>query len=349
MSRAKRKADHLRGALQSGQAGESGFDDITFVHQSLPDVNTSSIQLETEIGELTISSPIFINAMTGGGGKATEVINSSLAEAARELNIPIAVGSQMSALKDPEERRTYETVRKNNPDGIVIGNVGSEASVDQAQSCVDMLEADALQIHLNVIQELVMPEGDRNFEGALSRIETICKEVSVPVIVKEVGFGTSMESARKLSDAGVSVIDAGGFGGTNFSMIENQRRKKDMSFFNEWGIKTAASIAEVKYACPEIPVLSSGGIRTAMDIAKSLALGASACGMAGRILKWVKDGGTQEVLDQVILLQEELRWIMTALGINNVHSFQKVPFVISGETHHWLKERGIDTKHFSIR
>ncbi|WP_026689465.1 type 2 isopentenyl-diphosphate Delta-isomerase [Alteribacter aurantiacus] len=349
MSRAKRKVDHIEGALLSGQARHSGFDDISFVHQSLPNTDSSAIQLDTKIGELTTSSPIFINAMTGGGGGATEEINGALAEAASELNIPIAVGSQMSALKDPSERRTYETVRKYNKNGIVFGNVGSEATVDQAKDCVDMLEADALQIHLNVIQELVMPEGDRTFEGALSRIEAICKQVDVPVIVKEVGFGTSSESARKLVDAGVSIIDAGGFGGTNFSLIENQRREHKMTFFNDWGIPTASSIAEVVNVCPDKVILASGGIQSALDIAKCLALGANSCGMAGQVLKWVKQGGADEVVHRIQHVQKELRWIMTALGITQTSSFRHVPIVISGHTHHWLNERGIDTTQFSRR
>lgn len=163
----------------------------------------SQIDTATKIGELFLSSPIFINAMTGGGGQTTLEINRALARAA-ETNIPVAVGSQMSALKDPGERPSYEVVRKENQKGLVFANLGSEATVEQAQRAVDMIEADMLQIHLNVIQEIVMPEGDRGFSGRLRRIEEICGTVGVPVSVKEVGFGMSRETAAKLFEAGVS-------------------------------------------------------------------------------------------------------------------------------------------------
>ncbi|PYZ98441.1 type 2 isopentenyl-diphosphate Delta-isomerase [Alteribacter lacisalsi] len=349
MSRAQRKIDHLRGAMNSGLSEHSGLEDIRFVHQSVSEVNTGDISLEAKVGELVFSSPVFINAMTGGGGDATEKINAALAEAAAELNIPVAVGSQMSAIKDPAERRSYEVVRKSNPNGLVFANVGSEASSAQAMECIDMLQADAIQIHLNVIQELVMPEGDRDFTGTLERIRLISEACSIPVIVKEVGFGMSRESAGLLYDAGAAVIDAGGFGGTNFSRIENERRKKQMTFFNDWGIPTACSVAEVASVDTDKPVFASGGIRSAMDIAKCLALGASAAGMAGQMLKWVEQGGTACVVENIRHVEEELKWIMTALGIKDVQSFLRVPVVISGHTYHWLAERGIKTEVFSRR
>ncbi|WP_096434849.1 type 2 isopentenyl-diphosphate Delta-isomerase [Alteribacter populi] len=349
MSRAKRKLDHLRGALNSGQSRRSGFDDISFVHQSIPDTNVKNVQLNSTIGELNISSPIFINAMTGGGGQATEKVNASLAEAASVLGTPIAVGSQMAAINNESERSTYEVVRDKNPQGIVFANIGSEAEVHQALRCVEMIDADALQIHLNVIQELVMPEGDRNFQGALQRIEAICDALDVPVIVKEVGFGMSMETAKKLHSSGVSIIDIGGFGGTNFSSIENKRRENELSFFDDWGIATTNAVVEANVACPNLEVLATGGVQSALDIAKSLALGASACGMAGQVLKWVQTGGPEEVVKQIHHIQYELTWIMAALGIHQTIQFKKVPIILKGDTHHWLQERGVNTSLFSNR
>ena len=349
MSRAKRKLEHIDHALATGQSRSSGFDDIRFIHQSLPDINLEDVSLSSKIGELKISSPIFINAMTGGGGKATEGINSQLAEVAGNLNVPIAVGSQMAALKDNQERDTYKVVRKMNPNGIVFANIGSEATPEQAVNCVEMLDANALQIHLNVIQELVMPEGDREFQGALSRIEKIAGELSVPVIVKEVGFGMSKETVTILEQAGVQVIDVGGFGGTNFSIIENARREESFSFFNEWGIPTAVSVAEAKNVSENLTILASGGIQTSSDIAKAIALGANAAGMAGKVLKWVQEEGVEGTTLQIEKILKELKIIMTALGTESISSLQATPLIIQGETKNWLEDRGISTKAFANR
>lgn len=349
MTRAKRKAEHLQYALKTGQSRLTGFDDITFVHQSLPDCSVEQIQLSTKIGELDLSSPIFINAMTGGGGEATYQINRKLAIVAQEANVPIALGSQMSALKDSSEIRTYKIVRDENKNGIVFANLGSEATVDQAKAATDMLEANALQIHLNTIQELTMPEGDRSFVDALVRIEAIVKSLEMPVIVKEVGFGMSMETVRKLHSIGVQAVDVGGFGGTNFAKIENERREKLLSFFNDWGIPTAVSIIEAKETFPELSIIGSGGIQHSLDSLKALTLGASATGLAGKVLKTLIDDGMESLIVDIQEMKDELKLMMTALGAKSIPELQRVPVIISGSSHHWLNERGIDTKKFSQR
>ncbi|MDX5474460.1 MAG: type 2 isopentenyl-diphosphate Delta-isomerase [Bacillaceae bacterium] len=347
MSRAKRKMDHIEHALSTGQERTHGFEDITFVHQSLPDSSVENVQLHTEIGELILSSPIFINAMTGGGGEQTYRINKALASVARECGLVLAVGSQMSAIKDPEEAFTYKVVRQENPNGVVLANLGSEATVEQAQRAVEMVEANALQIHLNVIQELVMPEGDRDFTGALKRIEKIANYLSVPIIVKETGFGISKEAAVKLKGIGVSIVDVGGFGGTNFSKIENARRMKQLQYFDAWGIPTTSAIVEVKEVLGSDSVIASGGIQTPLDIAKSIALGASAVGMAGYLLKILLADGEEALIQEISFMHEDLTMIMTALGVNTIEQLKRVPLIISGHTHHWLNERGLDTKNYS--
>lgn len=341
--------DHIQHALTTGQVRQTGFDDVMFVHQSLPNLSTTDIQLNTKIGELTLSSPIFINAMTGGGGKRTWEINKALAEVANICDVGLAVGSQMSAIKDQDEANTYKIVRKANPDGQIFANLGSEATVEQAKQAVDMLEADALQIHLNVIQELVMPEGDRDFTGALGRIDRIVNSLNVPVIVKETGFGISRESAMKLVNVGVSIIDVSGFGGTNFSKIENERRTQRLEFFNNWGIPTAASIAEVKHAVPGTSIIGSGGIQKPMDIAKAVALGASAVGMAGYFLKVFMEEGQEGLIQLIHQTHDELRWMMTALGASTIDELQQAPIMITGETYHWLTQRGVDCSAYSNR
>lgn len=349
MSRSKRKWDHIQLALATGQVKDNGLDDIEFIHQSLPNTNSGQISLDTKIGELSLSSPIFINAMTGGGGEKTLEINRELALVAKEFGMAIAVGSQMSALKNADETETYRIVRKENPDGIVIGNLGSEASVEEAKRAIDMLDADILQIHLNAVQELTMPEGDRDFTGALNRIELIVSELDTPVIVKEVGFGMNREVVRQLFSVGVKAVDVGGYGGTNFAKIENNRSGRLLGFFEKWGIPTAVSIAEAKSSRSMIDVISSGGIQTSLDTAKSIALGANAVGIAGYFLKILMKEGTEALMEEVDLIHEELKIIMTALGAKNIPELQRTPLIISGRSHHWLQERNINTKQYSQR
>jgi isopentenyl-diphosphate Delta-isomerase len=348
VSRSERKWDHIRYALETGQKRSTAFDDIQFIHQSLPNINVSDVRLHQKIGELSLSSPIFINAMTGGGGEKTYTLNKQLAIVAKEAGLAMAVGSQMSALKDKSERYTYEVVRKENPSGVLIANLGSEATPEQAKIAVEMIEANALQVHLNVIQELTMPEGDREFSGALKRIEGIVNSLSVPVIVKEVGFGMSKETVGILSSVGVSVVDVGGYGGTNFAEIENKRSDIAQFSFNQWGIPTAISICEAAQAS-RVPIIGSGGFTSSIDIAKGLALGASATGFAGYFLKILVEEGIDSLNEEISSLHYELKIIMTALGAKSIRDLQGAPLIISGQMHHWLTQRGIDTKTYSQR
>ncbi|OIU71222.1 type 2 isopentenyl-diphosphate Delta-isomerase [Rossellomorea aquimaris] len=348
MTRAQRKRDHINYALTTGQQEKTGFEDVKFVHQSLPDTALDDTELQSRIGELSLSSPIFVNAMTGGGGGYTSKINADLSHLARETGIGLAVGSQMSALKDPAERTTYEIVRKNNPNGIIFANLGSEATVQQAIDAVEMIEADALQIHLNVIQELTMPEGDRDFKSALERIGRIAEQLSIPVIVKETGFGISKEAALALSETSISAIDVGGFGGTNFSRIENQRRQRMLNYFDDWGIPTAASIAEV-HSVSDLPILASGGIRNSLEIVKSMSLGACAVGMAGAILKSIVDKGVDATIEEVNDIHTDIRYLMCALGCTRTEDLHKVPLILTGEVYHWLAVRGLNPDKYSNR
>lgn len=349
MSRAKRKWEHIQHALAIGQEGLTGLEDIAFIHQSLPGIGVEHVELNTAIGGLNLGSPIFINAMTGGGGERTEKINRDLSIAAKETGMAMAVGSQMSALKNREEEQTYRIIREENPDGIVMANLGGEATVDEAKRAVEMLGADALQIHLNVIQELVMPEGDRDFSDTLKRIEKIVSEIHIPVIVKEVGFGMNKETVAQLASVGVTAVDVSGWGGTNFAKIENNRRARLLNVFNDWGISTAVSIIEAKQSSGKMTIISSGGIQTSLDIAKSIALGANMVGIAGFFLKVLMKGGIEALVSEAKQLHEELIMIMTALGAKTIQDLQQAPLIIKGQTHHWLTERNINTKQYSQR
>lgn len=341
--------EHIRFALETGQDRTTGFDDLKFIHQSIPNSSVKDVRLDCKMGELSLSSPIFINAMTGGGGEETLRVNRELAVAARETGLTIAVGSQMSALKEPLERKTYEIVRKENPKGVIIANLGSEATIDQARAAIEMIDANALQLHLNVIQELTMPEGDRDFTGTLRRIEAITHGIDIPVIVKEVGFGMSRETVALLKEVGVSAVDVGGYGGTNFARIENRRRTQAMPFFNEWGIPTAISIIEASTYSTDLKVIGSGGVQSGLDIAKSIAVGAHAVGVAGFFLRILIEEGFEALVTKINDLHEELTYIMVALGTPTITDLRDAPIMISGQTYHWLHQRGIDTKKYCQR
>lgn len=324
------------------------LDDVRLVHQALPSIGVEDISLHIKTGDLKLKSPVFINAMTGGGGEKTTVLNGLLARAAKETGIAMAVGSQMAALKDRTERRSYEIVRKENPTGFIMGNLGSEASVGQAEQAVEMIEANALQIHLNVIQELTMPEGDRDFKGALERIASIAETLSVPVIVKETGFGISRETAEKLAQTEIAAIDVGGFGGTNFASIENERRARKLSYFQDWGVPTAVSIIETRDVFQRT-VLASGGIQHAQDAIKALVLGADAVGLAGTFLKTALEGGEQGLIREIQCLQEDLRMMMTALGAAEPANLIHCPAILSGELSQYLSMRGYNPALYANR
>ncbi|WP_050180737.1 type 2 isopentenyl-diphosphate Delta-isomerase [Domibacillus robiginosus] len=349
MSRAERKIDHIHYALSTGQSRRTGLEHIQFVHQSLPGSSVTNISLSTEIGGLQWSSPIFVNAMTGGGGEATARINTQLAEVAAACEIPMAVGSQMSALRHPEERATFEAARKANPDGIMMANIGSEATVKEAQAVCEMIDADFLQIHLNVVQELAMPEGDRDFRGAVDRIAAICEKVDIPVVVKETGFGISSETAQLLSSLPLAAIDTAGFGGTNFAAVENERATRPLAFFNNWGIPTAVSIVETASGAPEHTVIASGGLQYADDVVKSLALGASAAGLSGFLLNVLLTDGQEALVEHIEQMKADMKMMMCALGARSISHLHSVPLIVSGETGQWLQARGLKPERFARR
>jgi isopentenyl-diphosphate delta-isomerase len=356
--RIPRKMEHVHHALQLGQSGDQGFSDIKLIHNCLPETSLGLISLRTQIGELNLSSPFIINAMTGGALE-TEEINRELAVAAKECGLAMAVGSQMSAIKNKEVAPSYRIARQMNPKGIIFGNLGSEATLDQAEQAAEMIQADGLQIHLNVMQELIMPEGDRNFTGMLERIRMIVTHVHVPVIVKEVGFGMSYESVAALMQAGVTIIDIGGYGGTNFAAIENARRNNQMNWLNDWGCKTSIALLEAMDAAKrkhsvdaslnEMSIIGSGGIRGSLEACKALAMGASAVGVAGAFLRVLREQGTVALIQRINEMHYELKLLLTALGASTIEKLWKSPLVITGETAEWCGLRGIDITNYARR
>lgn len=342
MDRSQRKMDHIQHALATNEQQTSSFDEVRFVPNSLPNIYYGNTNLDSNLASFRLSSPILINAMTGGAASTT-TINRNLAIIARERGLAMAVGSQMAALRDPSVRESYSVVRKENPRGILFANIGAEATVEQALAAVEMLEADGLQIHLNVMQELLMPEGDRDFTGYLERIQRISDHVPVPVLVKEVGFGMAKETIGKLIDIGIPMIDVGGRGGTNFAKVENMRRSKPLPMFDDWGLTTVESLLEAReWLNHGSAFIATGGIRHGLDVAKALALGADAVGIAGGFLRIVQTQSIEEALHNVDEWHHQLRVAMTALSIKQVKDFTRVPLVFSGRICDFAQQRNID-------
>ncbi|HHV72723.1 MAG TPA: type 2 isopentenyl-diphosphate Delta-isomerase [Clostridia bacterium] len=355
-TRQSRKLEHINYALSlADQPADSGLQDVTFVNNSLPEVNLADLELRVSLWGAECSVPLYINAMTGGVVEV-EVINGRLAEIARIFNIPMAVGSQTAGLEDVNVVNSYRIVRKYNPNGIIWGNVGADVSVYQAQKAVEMIEANALQIHLNVPQELVMAEGDREFKGRLKNIEQICRFINIPIIVKEVGFGISRSVAAQLFECGVAAIDVGGKGGTNFVSIEHLRHPSPLGeILLNWGIGTVASLIEVKQTAlklgqDRVKIFASGGIRNGLDFVKLISLGADMVGIAKPLLEAVvSDEGCEKGVELLKTLIEQIKACMVLVGTNSFEGLRSVPLVISGQTKNWLEMRGYDLTEYGMR
>lgn len=344
-----RKDEHVSLAKAFHKPRSNDFDAVRIVHQSLPQIDMSQVSLETEFLDQLHPSPFFINAMTGGSDKTRE-INRQLAEVAKAGKLMMATGSASVALKDSSVIDSFKIVRKTYPDGFIVANVGAGQSVEAAQRIVDLVEANALQIHLNAPQELVMPEGDRGFSTWLQDIEAIIQQVSVPVCVKEVGFGMSRETIRQLLDVGVQTIDVSGNGGTSFTQIENARRKKrEYDYLSDFGQSTVISLLEANEVPHPFERIASGGIRNALDIFKSLCLGAKGVGVSSTLLTLLLSKGTEETIQQVLRWQEELRTLYTMCGSPSTKELKKVPLVFNGEVQNWCISRQINLQKYSLR
>ncbi|MDO1605445.1 type 2 isopentenyl-diphosphate Delta-isomerase [Lactobacillus sp. YT155] len=335
----QRKNEHLFLAekFYSDEA-KNGLEQIRFINNSLPEISLSEVNYQTTFFDKTIDYPIYINAMTGGSEQSKK-INERLAKLARDLHLPMAVGSMSAALKYPEVKDSYTIVRETNPDGIVIANISAKYTPQQAQKIIEMIAADALQIHLNVTQELAMAEGDRDFYW-LENIKNIVNQVSVPVIVKEVGFGMSQETIAKLTKIGVKYIDISGAGGTDFVQIENARNHEvDTDFLDELKISTAESLLESQLINSEVTIFASGGIRTPLDVLKALRLGASYVGISGFILHQVYQGDHEQALTYMKKWLNNIKIASCAIGARNIKELREQPIVLSSELENYLEQR----------
>lgn len=348
----KRKNDHVQHALsQSRQNNTSEFDRIRFIHQSLNQTKFETIDLSTHWAGITHEWPFYINGMTGGSD-FTYQFNDKLSKVAQQTGLAMASGSVSAALKDASVADSYRVIRQNYSNGFIMANLGAHHSLENAQKAIELLQADALQIHLNIPQEVVMPEGDRDFASWQKNIHDIVEHLGVPVIVKEVGFGMSRETIQALVDLGVETIDISGRGGTNFIDIENQRRDQlDFSTISNWGQTSPESLIEAQdfINSQQIDVLASGGIRNFIDIFKAIALGAKAVGLSGYFLKSVHEQGVDKTVEIVENWKESLRHLALLLGAQSIADVQQHPIMLDQTLTHWAYQRGINIDHFSKR
>jgi len=358
----ERKVDHIKICLEENVQSRrttTGFEDVFLVHKALPEIERNKIDLSTVVFNHEFSAPLLVGAMTGGTAKALK-INAAIAEAVEELGLGMGVGSQRVAIEDPRLGDSFAIVREKAPKAFLVANIGGPQLVDghgvkEARKAVEMLEADALAIHLNPLQEAVQPEGETNYSGVLDRICEITQALEVPVIVKETGAGIAAGEAKMLEEAGVAGIDVAGVGGTSWAAVEYHRAKrlKDEfrqrlgETFRDWGIPTAVSLVEVVQSV-HVPVIASGGVGCGTDVAKSLALGASLASMASPILQSATKS-SKEVKKALQLLIEELRNAMFLVGAEFIQKLQKAPVVLTGKTAEWLKMRGFQPELYARR
>jgi isopentenyl-diphosphate Delta-isomerase len=329
----KRKNEHIHIVLHESvnSSLSNGLEKYQFEHQALPELDLADVEIKTSFFNHVLQSPLLISSMTGGS-RDTAKINRVLAKVAQDAGLALGVGSQRAGLEDPHKMASF-VVRDVAPDILLFSNLGAvqlnySYSGEQCQRAVEAIQADALILHLNPLQEALQPEGNTNFKGLLKKIEIVCRKLSVPVIVKEVGWGISSKVAQELASAGVAAIDVAGAGGTSWSEVEKFRIKDDIrrkvaEGFKDWGIPTAESILEVKKGAPSVKIIASGGLTNGIEVAKSLAMGASLAGMAARFIRSasVSEEDTFQLVSEINL---QLKVCMFAAGISDINSLKQV-------------------------
>lgn len=328
----KRKADHIKIILNEAtnfRQKRSGFEFYEFEHNALPELNANRIDTSTKFLGKQLSFPFMVSSMTGGFLGA-EKINGLLATVCNEFSVAMGVGSQRQTLENSNYIKSFNVVRQNAPNILLVGNIGaaeiaSIKDVSPIQRLVDTIQADAFAIHLNPLQEFLQPEGKPNFVGVLKGIEKLVKYMSVPIIVKEIGAGISPTVAQKLINVGVNIIDTAGAGGTSWAGVEIIRRSDDSlaETFWDWGIPTAESIIGIRKLSKKITIIGSGGIRSGLDIAKALALGADIAASATPIMKALKHGGERGIIDILTVWKTELQGVMFLVGAKNIVNLKK--------------------------
>ena len=344
----ERKRAHIDLCLNEDVSSrENWWDQIRFTHSSLPEISKDHIDVSSSLLGVSLAAPLVISGMTGGCESGAE-INGRLAEAAAKVGVAFGVGSQRPALEDPSWAWTYELVRDHDIP-LILANVGVPQllvqhdragwGIEEIRTAIDMVGADAVCLHLNYLQEIVQPEGDHNAKGALKAITEVANEV--PVVAKETGAGIRPSDIVRLRDAGVSGIDVGGLSGTSWSAVEHYRALKSGdghrarlgALFWDWGIPTAACIAAAPIKSPDL--ISTGGMRTGLDLARAIALGATAAGFARRLLP-AADTSVDAVVDELEGVIDELRSTMFLLGCTTISDLQNIQPLVTGDLREWI-------------
>ncbi|WP_054815188.1 type 2 isopentenyl-diphosphate Delta-isomerase [Nocardia arizonensis] len=345
-ARSRRKDEHLDAAMATRPPEDepTTFDDVSFVHGALPSIGVDDVRLGQVMFARPLAHPLYVNAMTGGTERSRKV-NADLAAVARDADLPIASGSMATIFRDADAAGSFEILRKVNPRGIVFANINANCTADQALYAVDLLAADALQVHVNAAQELGMDEGDRSFGEWRPNIESICRRLEIPVIVKEVGFGISWNSARVLIDLGVSAIDVSGRGGTNFARIERYRRggMAGRGFLDDWGQSTPEALIEIRDLCETagVVLLGSGGVRSSLDVVRCLRLGARAVGVSGAFLSLLLHEGADRLSEVIAEWKYEITALFALLNCSTVDDLRETEICVTGGLRERLLARGI--------
>lgn len=332
-TRKNRHIDIVLGGEANARTITNGLEAVRFVHNALPEIGLQDIDLSTRFLGHELKLPYLISSMTGGPARA-KAINFALAEAAEAKGVALGVGSQRIALTDGAKAGIGREIRSRAPSILLMANIGAiqlvqDFSIDDVERLVDDIEADALILHLNPLQEALQTKGDHEWTGALDAIDGICRRLALPVIAKEVGFGLSGKTASRLVDAGIAAIDVAGAGGTSWSAVEGELEDEDVrsragEVFRDWGIPTARAIVDCRAALPDTSLIASGGIRTGLDVARAIRLGADIVGQAGAILAAAIDG-PESVGRHIDQIEFELRLACFATGSPGLKQLAKAP------------------------
>jgi isopentenyl-diphosphate delta-isomerase len=355
-----RKLAHLQICLENdvqAKNATTGLEDISLIHCATTDLNFNEIDLSIEIFGKKIELPLIISGMTGGHAFAHK-LNHFLSKAVNDTKIGMGVGSQRAALEDDEVRESFEIVRKNAPDSLMIGNIGAgqialDLTSTEFQKLIDMIKADAIAIHFNPLQESIQPEGDIELKGLHEKTQSLISEFNIPIVAKEVGSGFSVKDIKNIQKMGFAAVDTQGVGGTSWAGVESIRtispkHKEAGEIFWDWGITTAIStiLAEKHF---KGTIIGSGGVRTGLDIAKLISIGANVAGMAIPFLFSVQKHSAENVVEFIREIEYQIRLACFLTGSRNLSDLSRTPVLIEGKTAERMRNYGIDPSDYLHR
>ena len=324
-----RKDDHIKYALEH-ESEYNSFDDVELIHSSIPKYNLDEIDLSTHFASHDFEFPFFINAITGGSKNAKK-INQKLAKVANECNLLFVTGSYSAALKNSDDD-SFNIVKKENPDLQLATNIGIDKNYTAGITAIKALNPLFLQVHVNLMQELIMPEGSRNFNEWENNLKEFVQNIEIPIILKEVGFGMTEDTIKQGVRLGIKTFDISGRGGTSFAFIENMRRKNSLDYLNNWGQTTVSCLLNLKDYTDKVEIIASGGVRNPLDMIKCLVLGAKAVGLSRTILKLAVKYDVESIIKIVENWKTECKMIMCALNTKNIKELQNTKYVLYGKT-----------------